>query len=250
LPRFSEWLSFPTQPDLAFRDEIDGRVRVIACPTTLPATRELPQPLRESMGMDPGDGALLFAASPDDIATASQEIVIRVREAFEGVPSETRQALPGGRTTFERILPGPDRMYPDTDLPPEPVSPDLVDRIAASLSERPDSRRTRYAALGVPEQLISRLINWESADMFDSISAATGYAAPQLAWFLTDRRRGSRRAGADWMDLGEDRLRSAVVGLFEMGLSLRAAAEVLDRMSRGGLSLEDAVAEVEESKKA
>ncbi len=42
-------------------------------------------------------------------------------DALDGVPHETRQPLPDGTTDFERILPGPDRMYPDTDSAPIPV---------------------------------------------------------------------------------------------------------------------------------
>ena len=57
-------------------------------------------------------------AGEEDAETAAREIVIRARDAVAGVPGETRQALDDGTNGFERILPGADRMYPDTDLPP------------------------------------------------------------------------------------------------------------------------------------
>jgi glutamyl-tRNA(Gln) amidotransferase subunit E len=233
LPRFGGYISWPTQPGSTFLDEIDGRVRVIACLRHRPAVLLASGEMSARLGLGPDDTALLFSSSLDDTPTAAQEIVLRIRDAFSGVPSETRQAQPHGNTTFERILPGPDRMYPDTDLPPEPLSDELVSRIAATLPPKPWERRERYSSLGIPDQLSTRLINWDAAPLFDSISAAAGYAAPQLAWFLTDRKRGSKRAGADWDVIGEDGIRRALVSCSELGLSLRAAGTVLDAISRG-----------------
>jgi glutamyl-tRNA(Gln) amidotransferase subunit E len=227
---------------MTFLDEIDGRVRVIACLTHAPAVLPAPGWLREKAGVTPEDGLLVLAGSPEDCITAAQEIVIRCREAFTGVPGETRQALPGGRTTFERILPGADRMYPDTDLPPEPFDTRLVKRIAAGLPPRPWERREAYAALGVSEQLAGRLINWDTADVFDSVRPRTGYPAASLAWLLTDRRRGSRRAGADWMTMGEQSLGETIVECFEKGVSLKGCARVLDVIARNpGMGTGEAV---------
>ena len=47
---------------------------------------------------------------------------------LDGIPNETRQPFEDGSTDFERILPGPDRMYPDTDSPPSRVTRERVDR--------------------------------------------------------------------------------------------------------------------------
>ena len=75
-----------------------------------------------------------FPGSPRDATTAAGEIVLRAREAVADipVPNETRQALDDGTTGFERILPGADRMYPDTDLPPMAVGDGRIDRIRSA----------------------------------------------------------------------------------------------------------------------
>jgi glutamyl-tRNA(Gln) amidotransferase subunit E len=234
IPSFRRFLSWPLQPGMGFLDEIEGRVRVIACLEDSPCVREAPDALRSLLGATPEDGVLVLRGPREDLETAASEISARVREAFEGVPSETRQLLPGGRTTFERILPGPDRMYPDTDLPPEPVDQALVQRIRQGMKPRPWDRREEYTGLGVPGQLVWRLLNWDTADLFDRVLAPTGFAAAPLAWLLTDRRRGARRAGADWGRLGEDGIAVALVGCAEQGLSIKAAAKVLDLMSGPG----------------
>ncbi len=240
---FDRFLDSPLQPGTDFMDELDGRVRVIACLESRPCIRRAPEALRAALGVtSPEDAVLLFFGPHEDLVTTSQEVVARVREAFDGVPSETRQALRSGNTTFERILPGPDRMYPDTDLPPEAVSEELRANITARLRPRPWDRRILYSSLGVSEQLVGRLLNWETADLFDRIRPEVGWPASSLAWLLTDRRRGSRRAGCDWASLGEDRVASIAVGCFEKGVSLKGTAKVLDAVSKvPGLTLEAAL---------
>jgi len=100
------------QPGLTFLDEIEGRVRVIACIEGNPAVVPGSGRLRAALGLTPEDAVLVFRGTPEDLETTGREINARVSEAFQGVPAETRQALPGGRTTFERILPGADRTVP------------------------------------------------------------------------------------------------------------------------------------------
>jgi glutamyl-tRNA(Gln) amidotransferase subunit E len=228
---FARYLEWETQPGRTFLDEIRGRVRVIACLEADPAVAEAPRSLREAMGIPDEDGLLLFTGPEEDLETASKEIAIRISEAFEGVPSETRQALPGGNTAFERILPGPDRMYPDTDLPPEPIDLDMLERVRSDLPPAPWERRETYSALGVSDQLIYRLINWDRADMFDRLSSTTEFRPSELAYLLTDRLRGSRRAGHDWLALGEDRIVKAVGFCDSAGVTLKAAASLLDRLA-------------------
>jgi len=42
----------------------------------------------------------------------------KIQNAFDGVPNETRKTFEDGTNIFERVLPGRDRMYPDTDSEP------------------------------------------------------------------------------------------------------------------------------------
>lgn len=246
LPGFARFVDWPVQPGTTFLDEIDGRVRVIACLESRPCVSKAPDSLRSAVGASQDDAVLLFRGPQEDLVTSAQEIVIRVREAFDGVPPETRQALPGGNTTFERILPGPDRMYPDTDLPPEAIPDELRARIAARLKPRPWERRTAWRSMGVSDQLAGRLINWETADLFDRVKPLVGWSPGALAWLLTDRRRGSRRSGSDWASLGEERVGSILIECFEKGVSIKGAARVLDVVaSVPGLTVQEALAQAQ-----
>ena len=232
LPGFRRYLNHPTQPGKTFLDELRGRVRVIACLEEQPYVSEADRSLRAEMSIDENDGAVLFKGPHSDLITAAGEICIRVQEAFQGIPSETRQARIDGTTDFERILPGADRMYPDTDLPPQPIPADTFGKLKKLLPMKPWERREIYRRLGLSEHLMDRLLNLELCDLFDSLIKQVDMKPSQLANLLADRMRGSRRKGMDWMgSLGEDTIKASLVRLSEKGVTARGAGRVLDMMS-------------------
>ena len=81
---------------------------------------------------------------------------------WRGVPCETRQHLRDGLTDFERILPGADRMYPDTDHPPVKLTRDRVERIRSQLSEPTFAVEERFEKLGLPWDTIKDLALFRS----------------------------------------------------------------------------------------
>jgi len=104
--------------------------------------------------------------SEDDVQTAVKEIIIRAKEATIGIPSETRQAMSDGTNGFERILPGADRMYPDTDLPPKKITKDKIDHIKSWLPEQFWKRIEWYNKLGIPKDTIEELSISDYAELF------------------------------------------------------------------------------------
>jgi glutamyl-tRNA(Gln) amidotransferase subunit E len=173
-------LNWQTQSHTYFSREISDRVRVVACLTTLPnivhsdsASETLAgaewEAVRRALKATRDDTVVVVWGPREDAMTGAQEIVIRAREAAVGVPSETRQALHDGTNGFERILPGPDRMYPDTDLPPKQVTEERLERIRAALPVPVWVREANYGALGVPEDLIRPLAMSRLAGLFDFV---------------------------------------------------------------------------------
>lgn len=228
---FKKYLHWPTQPGKTFLDELRGRVRVIACLEDQPCVTEADDALRAEMGLTPEDTAVLFTGPDEDLITAAKEICIRIQEAFQGIPPETRQAKLDGTTDFERILPGADRMYPDTDLPPQPIPPDTFDTLSKLLPRKPWERRSIYGRLGLSEHLSDRLLNLELCDLFDSLIMKVDMKPAPLASLLADRMRGSRRKGMDWMGtLGPEGVERALIWLSNKGVTAKGAGAVLDRM--------------------
>lgn len=230
---FSPFLSRPTQPGMTFLDELDGRVRVIACIGGNPAVIPGSDRLRAEFGLTPEDALLVFRGTPEDIETTGREINTRISEAFQGVPAETRQALPGGRTTFERILPGADRMYPDTDLPPEPISPDTFSRLKALLPRPPWELREAWRLLGVSEHLVDRLLNLELGDEFEALLKKVDWKPSALANLLADRATASKRAGFDWRKvLGAEKVTDTMAWASGQRVSPRGAQMLLDALTK------------------
>jgi glutamyl-tRNA(Gln) amidotransferase subunit E len=180
LENFAGVLSRKTQTDTTFAKEISDRVRVVACLTTLPNiahsdagsetfSSEEWKTLRHRTKAGPEDALVVVWGAKADAECGCSEVGIRAKEAAEGVPRETRQALRDGTTGFERILPGPERMYPDTDLPPVAILPDRVERARARLPEPPWAREKRCEPLGLPRDVLDVLISSPRYRVFDRV---------------------------------------------------------------------------------
>ncbi len=161
LPHFDGLLSHFTQPAQVFADEISDRLKVVACieKPNMDAedslwrleTSAAYNRLREVLDARSEDAVLFFWGPEDDIATALETIEERCRMAFDGVPNETRKSFPDGTTMFERVLPGADRMYPDTDSPPIPLLDEDIERLGKDLPTLHNQAWQTMSNWGVPE---------------------------------------------------------------------------------------------------
>ncbi len=206
LPGFAGLLNHRTQPGVTLAREFADRIRVIACPVHRPFMIHSDlrdygldprqwRVLRKQLEAESGDAMMVVWAPGADAATAAREIFIRAQDALKGVPAETRQAYRDGTNGFERILPGPDRMYPDTDTPPLPIPDATVIEVRAGLPETPWAREARYRTLGLADGAARRLAGADWADLFDELAPAPGDAARRLAAALEKRIPHQRRQG-------------------------------------------------------
>jgi glutamyl-tRNA(Gln) amidotransferase subunit E len=245
---------YPTQPDTIFLDELAGRIRVIACldepPIVFsgaqfplfPGRNQVLDRVRKRARVGARDDVFIVFGPDEDVRTAADEIRLRFADATAGVPKETRQALVGGYTTFERILPGPDRMYPDTDSPPTRVTEDRVAAIQARLKPSPWSRLERYAGWRVPDETGQFLIRRGGAELVDLIVSRTGVDGLLAAVEIGQRTRALRRAGIPVQRLGSDEW-VQVFDLYATGrISREAIPVVATRMAADGSSADAAAA--------
>jgi glutamyl-tRNA(Gln) amidotransferase subunit E len=175
---FKDLLHWQTQTDTYFSREISDRVRVIACLTKIPniihsdskgdtLTSFEWQKIKKASGASDKDTMVIVWGDEQDTETAVKEIIIRAKEAAIGVPSETRQALSDGTNGFERILPGADRMYPDTDLPPHEITEERIQTLRSSLPTQFWMREEKYKKLKVPADVLSELSISKFAAVFE-----------------------------------------------------------------------------------
>jgi glutamyl-tRNA(Gln) amidotransferase subunit E len=257
LPGLAGTLSWPTQPGLTFAHEVAGRVRVIAGLDQAPilfhseawpaeASGELAA-LRKAAHCGDQDGLVVVWGPQRDTHTAAEEIRLRYADATDGVPNETRQPFADGHTDFERILPGPDRMYPDTDSPPTRVTRERVERLRVALPEPPWTREARYADAGVPLPVAHYLVRRGGAALVDRVVAEAGADLRFAAFFFGERLKGLRRGGVEvdrvpeaaWVDLfrafAERPVRTEAWAALVRGLAAEPAGGVRSALSSANL---------------
>ncbi len=242
---FAGLLNHPTQPGRTFADELAGRVRVIACldhrpnlvhsdaPEAHGAHPDDWQAIRGALDARPTDAVVTVWGSEADTDTALAEIKIRAIEATRGVPNETRQAFPDGHTDFERILPGPDRMYPDTDSAPTPITRDRIETITARLKPRPWEREEKYLGWGLPLQIARLLSCSPRAAVFESLVQEENLKPAWVAGALVQDLRWLRRRGLATERMPDASLREALVVLSRTEAPRKRSRRVLAALADG-----------------
>ncbi|MCX6639960.1 MAG: Glu-tRNA(Gln) amidotransferase subunit GatE [bacterium] len=198
-------LNATTQPGLTFAHEISERIRVIACLDHLPnlihtedhsglgLDLEDMKLVTNSMRLKPDDCGVLVWGSIEDTQTAAQEIIARVEEAFDGVPHETRQARRDGLTDFERILPGPDRMYPDTDSPPTALTVERIEIIREKLPPQPWVMQEQFVQEGISPHVAHELSTSPNRLLALKLMEDKGVSPKLIAWALTELQKSLKR---------------------------------------------------------
>jgi len=161
LPFFSDLLSHFTQPEHSFHDEFVHRLKVIACieKPNMTSSEDLKPVFKDEdwslvakkLNAKADDAQIVFWGPDDDIKTALDVIEERALMAFDGIPPETRKGFKDGTTIFERVLPGADRMYPDTDSVPIPLEDAHIEKLRKNVPEDLSLRYQQFALWEIPE---------------------------------------------------------------------------------------------------
>ena len=177
LPKFRGLIGREIQPGRRLGTEMADRakkyVKGIFHIDELPnygITEEEVRRIVERLGLGEDDAFVLVAAEEETAKNALREVLQRAREAIEGVPEETRRALPDGNTQYMRPLPGKARMYPETDIPPILITDEMKEEILANLPELPQERVERYVReYRIDRSLAETLVNDERDELFEEL---------------------------------------------------------------------------------
>ena len=197
LPKFKGILSHFLQPDHDFADELKHRLKVIACieyPNMLHSEmfedqvgEENWQKIREQLGATHEDAQVLVFGPDADIPTALETVEERCKMAFEGVPNETRKSFEDGTTIFERVLPGADRMYPDTDTAPIPLSEEVIEEMTKKMPLDISVRIAQLMEWGVGEDMHTYLLKNNLVPLIEQIRDELDIAPKYTATLLAQR---------------------------------------------------------------
>ncbi|MHC1775274.1 MAG: Glu-tRNA(Gln) amidotransferase subunit GatE [Lentimicrobium sp.] len=185
LPGFGGALSHFTQPGKMFANELSERLKVIAC-LELPnmthseaAESVITSKDWEAIGRElksgQNDAQVLIWGPAEDMPTALETIEERCRMAFDGIPNETRKSFEDGTTIFERVLPGADRMYPDTDSAPIPLEDSTIEELGKNLPQEVIDRYHIMREWGIPEDTYTYIFKKDLFPLIERIVNELGY---------------------------------------------------------------------------
>ncbi len=100
------------------------------------------------------------------------------------VPKEVRKAEPDGSTSFLRPMPGAARMYPETDVPPVPITPDHLGRLRASLPKPISARLAELAPYKLDANIAKNLAGSELLPIFTIATKETNLKPAFIADIL------------------------------------------------------------------
>jgi glutamyl-tRNA(Gln) amidotransferase subunit E len=197
LRNFEGILSHYTQPNQMFVDEIIHRLIVIACfvkPNLIHSEQfdkvvneKKFESIKKILGSKEGDAQIIIWGPEEDMPTALETIEERCLLAMEGVPEETRKSFKDGTTIFERVLPGADRMYPDTDAAPIPLTEEYITSISETLPMDICDRYEQLAAWGIPEDAKEFILKKNLVPLIERIEGELGISPKWTGVFLAHR---------------------------------------------------------------
>ena len=152
--------------------------------------------LREAMQANSADAVVFVADTAQNSQDALKAVLARAQEACIGIPQETRTAKDDGTTRYMRPRPGAARMYPETDIPPQPLTPQLVQHIQNHLPESADKKFQRLSKqYNLNEKLTKQLLDSEYLSLFEETAQTSGVSAATIAAFLTETLKALQREG-------------------------------------------------------
>lgn len=179
LQKFAGLLGKELQPGRRFGTELAdcaklyGKVGGLFHTDELPAygvSQEEVDRLRRATDAVEGDAVVFIADAKEKAEAALSAVVDRGNQALEGIPEETRRALPDGNTEFMRPLPGAGRLYPETDIEPIPITRGRLNRIRRKLPELPEQKVKRFIKeYRLSQNLASRMSLSENVALFEEI---------------------------------------------------------------------------------
>jgi len=255
LPKFGGLLKLEAAPGIRLGAELAGRVRAWSEVEGIFHTDELPgygiseeevELLKAELEAGELDAVVLAAAERERAEDALEKVRERAIEALHGVPSETRGARQDGTTVYLRPRPGAARMYPETDIPPLPLSRKYIEevrkRLPPTLDEVAEELSRKYR---LSRQAANELIDAEKVELFEKIVRETEVQPSVVAATLVEHIKSLKREGFAVERIREEDLLEFFKLVSRGEVAKEAAPEVIKWLSENpGRRLEEAVSEL------
>ena len=205
LPKFKGLLGKELAPGLRLGTEMSNRASFWAGVGGIFHSDELPaygvseeevKTVKGRLEVGDEDAFVLVADNPVKANDALNAVVDRALETLVGVPEETRAAMPDATTRYMRPRPGSARMYPETDVPPTPITENYIATLNAHLPETTEALTKRLMGqYSLNAKLTKQLVDSEYLTLFEEIVAAGKTPPTFVATFLTETCKSLERDG-------------------------------------------------------
>jgi glutamyl-tRNA(Gln) amidotransferase subunit E len=207
-------------------------------------TPEEVKALREAVGAVEADAVVFVADTAENTHDALKAVVDRAIVACNCIPQETRTAKDDGTTRFMRPRPGAARMYPETDIPPQPITQQLVEEVKAHLPEPAEKKLQRLInQYCLNDKLGKQLIDSEYLPIFEETAKTSGVQASTVAAFLTETVKALQREGIHTEHVSDEQISAIFKAVGAGELTKEAISGVFSWLSQNmDKTLQDATA--------
>jgi len=253
LPNFAGLLKRELMPDFRVGTELSDRAKFWGRVGGIFHTDEMPNygitpeevnALRKAVDAGEPDAVVFVADTAENVLDALKAVVERAQELVTCVPAETRTAKDDGTTRYMRPRPGAARMYPETDIPPQPITEELIEKVRSNLPEPTEKKVARLIKqYSLNDKLAKQLSDSEYSLLFEEIARETGVQASTIAAFLTETLKALKREGIQIDDVSEEQIKSIFNAVGSGELAKEALADVFSWLSKNeGKTVQDAIA--------
>ncbi len=251
LPKIAGLLKVKLEPKLRFGTELSDRAVFYGGVGGIFHTDELPaygisqkevENLRLKLKLSDLDAAVLIADQPKKAENALKAVVERVKEALKGVPEETRMAKPDGTTKYMRPRPGAARLYPETDVPPIPVSSEWLNLIRETLPPTVDQQiESLMKDFKINRKLAEQLLDSEYLGLFKKIVVETKISPSFVATALTETLKSLERKGVVVENLSDEQIYDVFKLIDEGKTAKESFPAIIEWMVKTGGRAEEAL---------
>ncbi|RLG92604.1 MAG: Glu-tRNA(Gln) amidotransferase GatDE subunit E [Candidatus Hecatellales archaeon] len=248
LPKTAGLLKVELEPKLRFGTELSDRAVFYGGVGGIFHTDELPaygitqtevEKVKSILGVSGLDSAVIVADKPEKAGDALKAVVERVREALKGVPEETRSAKPDGTTRYMRPRPGAARLYPETDVPPIPISLGMVEEAKKTLPPPIDKQvEGLMGEFKINRKLAEQLLDSDYQGLFRR-AVEVGVPPSFAASALTETMKSLERKGVPVENLSDEDILDVFRLIGEGKTAKESFSTLIEWMAKtGGKALE------------
>ena len=255
LPKFKGILGKEVQPGRRFGTELADYARFWAGVGGIIHSDELPkygiteddvEEIAERLGCEDMDAFVLVLAPGTDAREALKAVKERAAMALEGVPEETRAANPDGTTKFLRPRPGAARMYPETDVPPIPVTKEMLEKAERIRPKNPaELIKELMTIYKLPKDMAEKMISSVRFDLaYRLVKKYHGRLHSTIVVrTVVDTLKELEREGVEVERIKDEQIEEVLDKVAEGKVAKEAIPEILKKVSEGK-SVDQAIREL------